>query len=368
MGVIDTVGRDATASFPSSSFLVSLVAALALAAAGPAAAGDCWVATAESPDTGLGEPTTAPRYAPLREKLDRIERTLRAEASVAALDRVRYQVHRFIGAPVAPGAPLSAQVDVYLHEPSSWQGTCGLIPEADDLAPGALEVTLNDLSPLATVAESAIDEDGLTAFFALEQTGRREGYPVYGGRVVVIAPQGVAVTVPVTVGEYLDFWGRKIDDERAGLIADDPDADPEWRAFVAQMEESDPHQAKEIRRTVAESKRRLTESAAQLGGEKSRLVAYRASLPAARLASPVAITSVSMENERFGVADAADPEGRGLVRFNPALPGSAKEGESRVRLVVLSVYLNDEETPLGEKALGWIVGGSLAPYRGLLDE
>ncbi|MBX3611617.1 MAG: hypothetical protein KF871_17110 [Hydrogenophaga sp.] len=341
----------------------ALAVALGLAAPMAALAGDCW-----APDAATATPPGVWARA-----LNHAGERMRRDPAIQAIDRVRYRLHRSVSVPQHSGAPAAAEAHVMLHGPDTWQGACGLKPEADRLHGASLSVHLNNLRAVLNPLD--IGGDAQPPFFvAPTETGRRAGHPVYDGRLLVLTVGRLPAFVPVSVGEYLQAWQRQLDHEQTttrqdaqALQADEA----QWREALAQLERSDPAAAADMRRTLAEARATARgEGASDPLGERAALRALRQSLSAARLASPAYVSSAAMERQRFGIARADEPGAQALVRVNPALWQGARPGD--VRVVALEVYLNRSEafdhpdTPLQAAARGWLSRVDPAIYADLL--
>lgn len=349
--------------------------AMACLAAGlliqPAQAGDCWVGTIENPVTGFGDATTGKRYAALRQTLLKAEAAQRADASLNAIAKVRYQLHRYIGAPDHPGAPLTAKSSVYLHKPDAWAGQCGLKPWADTVHFANLEVQFNTLSAL----ESGAQLTNPHFIREPEITGRNGGYPIYENRVLVLTAGGIPPFVPVTVGEYLDDWQRqlKAGREEARANAQDGPDPAEMAAYVKQLRKTDPKAAADLQKSLDELVRVAANGDPRLDAEWNELQHLRASLSPAERARPVYLTAEAMERWRFGYAKANDKGARKLVKVNPAL-WAGKSSEHAVRVVTLEVFLNKPDTFIVEDdahqaaARDWVKRVNVGPYQAMLTK
>jgi hypothetical protein len=341
---------------------------LSLTLAGPALAGDCWVDTVDD-----GSEINMPMNAGLRTKVLQAEQALRADAGINAIDRVRYQAHRFIGyQPLYPGAPLAAHVDIYLHKPRSWAEGCSLREYADEISFASLNLTLNDLGALASLGGDSFTEEDLGAFLEPPLTGRRDGYPIYAHRVLLITPPGIEPLTPVSVAEYLDFWERRLTADAEQMTAD-AQPDGEWLAYIAQLEQSDPQQAAELRQTLSEGAVTLGQGQTLVTEQLQRLRQRRDSLSPAQRRAPVYLTSEAMEREPFGYATAPGAGAQRLVRVNPVLWQGARSSQS-VRSVILRIgvsaggpFDNGDRDPQTDQASAWFDATDLAPYRALLD-
>ncbi len=342
---------------------------LTLALPGLSCAGDCWVDTVDD-----GSEIDSPMNAGLRAKVLQAERALRADRGINAIDRVRYQAHRFVEyQPLHPGAPLSAHVDVYLHKPRSWAAGCALREYADEISFASLNLTLNSLGELASLGGDSFTEEDLGAFLEPPLTGRRDGYPVYAHRVLVITPPGIEPLTPVSVVEYLDFWERRLTADAEQMTAD-AQPDGEWLAYIAQLEQSDPQQAAELRQTLSEGAVTLGQGKSLVTEQLQRLRQRRDSLSMAQRRAPVYLTNEAMEREPFGYATAPGAGAQRLVRVNPALWQGARSSQS-VRSVVLRIgvsaggpFDNGDRDPQSDQASAWFDAIDLAPYRALLDQ
>lgn len=338
----------------------------ALSSIGPAAAGDCWLPSVDN--------AVDAREGRLQEALRAAEAAQRADAALNAIANVRYQLHRTLSMPAHPQAPASAESYVMLHKPEAWAGTCGLQPWADDVHFASLTVHLNSLRPLVDPAAGGYDAD--TEFFlAPEVTAQQGGYPVYERRVLVITPDGVPPFVPVSVGEHLDAWQRRLQDERtqargdAAALADDP----EWRAYIQNLERSDPQTAAELRASLDEAARLAQDGHPVLQTEWDELQRQRAALDADARRQPVYLSAASMAQYRFGYAAASEDGARPLVKVNPALWAGAG-GTQDIRVVALEVLLNASDTFAREDdadqaaARAWLSQVDVRPYRALLTD
>ncbi len=344
-----------------------VLSALLLAPIASAQAGDCWVKTLENKVTGHGDATAGKRYAALRQALMKAEAVQRSDAAINAIPGVRYQVHRYIGVPYHPGAPLSGDSTIYLHKPDAWAGQCGLKPWADNVHFASLEVELNNLRALEGPADGGVALTDTRFFYEPEITARRGGYPVYDNRILVLTAGGMAPFVPVTLGEYLDDWQRKLEDEKTQSQGDGQGAvqDQEWQAYIKQLRKSDPKAAADLQKSLDEAARM---AAADFGvdGEWRELQRQRKSLGAAQLAQPVYLSAGAMERYRFGHARPDDAGARKLVKVNPAL-WSGKRGGQAVRVVTLEVFVNDAESAEQAGIGSWLERVDVAPYRALLE-
>lgn len=223
--------------------VATLTATLALASFA-ARAGDCWVASARPPASG---------HATLERVLDAAEAAQRADTAINAIPDVRYRIHRHVDAPAYQGAPRAAVSYVMLHQPGSWAGSCGLVKWADNVHFASLSVHLNDLRAVRT-SDASSGLPGLDAFFEPEATARSAGATIYEDRVLVITHAGVAPFVPVSVGEYLDAWARRITDEQAQMRGEAaPHEDPQWKRHLAELRRTDPQAAAELERAMHEA-------------------------------------------------------------------------------------------------------------------
>lgn len=347
-------------------FASVLAATLALCAAA-VQAGDCWVAGVDE-----GDRIGVAANATLRNKLQRAEQALRGDGAVNAIRDVRYQAHRSIEWESRhPGAPLAAEVNIYLHQPDSWEGKCGLKGYADDVHFAALSVDLNMLGALVALSPGQLDE--WDAFIEPPSSGRRDGYPIYGDRVLVLTPAGIAPLAPVSVGEYLDYWERKLVADAENLDEED-DTVAEFRAYIAQLEISDPKLAGEFRATMQDGAQRKMQTQTMNDADLRALRAKRKSLSASQRAEPAYLSSEATDQSRFGYAKAGDHGAQRLVRINPALwRGSNNAQQVRsVTLVVglsrLDTFDNHDPDPQIDQITDWVKTVDVRPYRELLDQ
>ncbi len=335
----------------------------------PVHAGDCWVPAVDDGDRiGVAD------NAVLREKVGRAEAALRADRAANAIRDVRYQAHRSIEwEPRHPDAPLAAHVHAYLHKPDAWQGKCSLKGYADDVHFATLDVELNDLTELVNLAESSFAQDGFDAFYEPPLTGRREGYPIYANRVLVITPPGVAPLVPIHVAEYLDFWERKLGSDADTMTADSA-PDSEWLAYIKQLESSDPGQAAELRKSLQEGAATLAQGHGETSVQLQRLRKLRASLSEAERNAPVYLTGEAMARDPFGYAKPTDLGAHRLVRINPALWRGVRSTQVvrsvalRVGLSRIDTFDNHDADASTDQVLAWLGAVELAPFRELSEK
>ncbi len=355
-----------------------LFGTLALLVSAEAQAGDCWVQTLENPVTAYGDAPSAARYRGLRQSLFKAEGVLRQDAALNAIPQVRYQAHLFMDKPLHPGAPMAASASVYLHQPKSWAGKCGLQSWADRVHYASLQVSLNTLRAISTQGQVL---EGSGFFMAPHQTGQRQGYPLFEGRVLVLTPHGVQPFVPVTVGEYLEAWTRQLQKERGESAAQAREVtdNQEMKSYIRQLKKTDPKTAAELQASLDELER---QSAGQRdpGGEWAALQQHKISLTAEQGRQPVFLNAEGVEPYRFGYVSSGAAGARAVVKLNPALWSESGRGarngatNQAVRVVVLEVYLNHselfegEESPESAAALGWLAQVNVEPYRALLGE
>lgn len=196
--------------------------ALALIAVSPAAeAADCWTTTIVEPRTGYGEAISLPRYARLRQAANAAEQTLREDSALAAINNYRFQLRQSFNMVEEHGRAYTGQVWLRLHAPDVWAAGCTVRQgEADYLNHYAIEINFNAVSDLIA-ASGADGEEGEPLIVNLtpdavrlyEQTGviRTVGEGVRGFRA-----DGGRVLVPLTVGEHLALWERRLQ----AMIAD----------------------------------------------------------------------------------------------------------------------------------------------------
>lgn len=177
---------------------MALLAGGGLAAGRAPASIDCWVAPRVQPTTGYGDALAAPRHAAMRQRLQRALELLQADAALQALPGLRLQAKAFLGAPAEPVPLAQAEVSVGLHRAAVWgRSGCTLDQaRADYVVPVELGARFNDPAPLLQLLESPLS--ALEAGFFPEPpvTGRLQGLPVYGGRVLLLGPPGVDPLLP----------------------------------------------------------------------------------------------------------------------------------------------------------------------------
>ncbi len=342
----------------------------------PASAGDCWAPTRENPVTGYGDATTAKRYAPMRRALLQVEAAQRSDPGINAISRVRYQVHRYIGIPAHPGAPLSGKSAIMLHKPGAWAGRpgdCQLKPSADRTHFASLTVALNNLTGLSGLTDNGLDT--LQAFFEPALTGHQDGAPIFENRILVMTAGNVPAFVPVTVGEYLDHWNKRLQAEQAQARKDGQSLaeDGEWKAYIQELRKTAPKTAAELQKTLVDAAHLATEGSSEIQGEWAALQRQRAQLTKAQRAQPVYLSAEASDQYRFGYAQPGAEGARKLVKINPAL-WAGKPSVQAVRVVTLEVFLNrpeifqtDDDAEEAE-ARAWLKRAALAPYRRLFGE
>jgi hypothetical protein len=297
-----------------------LAALLAGTIGATVARADCWVPARVQATTGYGDPIAAPRHAAMRQRLQRAQALLEADPRLNAIDGVRLQVKGFLGAPADPVPLAQAHATVGVHRPPVWgPRPCTLDQgRADYVVPIELGARFNDLAALWQLSPSpqAAAKDG---FFPLPPvTGRVRGEPIYGGRVLLLAPQGVPALVPHTVADHLRHWERE-------LTALDPD-----------------------------------------GAELAALRAHRQRLSPESLRAPVALGAPTSPSEALWTYHAVGTPGtQPMVRANPALWRG--QPESALRLISLDVWINNEGDALTGYAEAWLLGLDLTSWRALLQ-
>ncbi len=198
--------------------------ALALMAAAPEClAADCWTSTMIEPRTGYGEAITAPRYTRLRQAANAAEQSLRADPALEALDGYRFQLRQSFNMVEEHGRAYTAQVWLRLHAPRVWSNGAGCAVrqgEADYLNQYAIEINFNAVAEVIATSGAAGEEgEPLIANLSPEavqlyqSTGliRTVGQGLRGFRA-----DGGPVLVPLTVGEHLALWERRLQ----AMIAD----------------------------------------------------------------------------------------------------------------------------------------------------
>lgn len=351
--------------------LKRLLAALVLAQigiGGYAMAGDCWVKTVENPSTGFGEPTGAQRYAAMRARLVKLDAIQRADPVINAIAQVRYQVIRYIDQQLHPGV-LAAHSSVWLHTKDNWKGACGLSQNAEQAHVAALDVRLNDLSMFMHGEPVDQIKRGLVYFEEPRQTGQAGGFPIYDGHVLVMTSGGVAPFVPLTLGEYLDDWHRKLQAERGQVMeagAAVKSQEQEALAFARQIEKTDPQAAAEIRENLKKA-RELASGGGdpRSAAEWNELQRRRASLTPAQRQLPVYPRPGEEAQFPFDYETGAPRGGRRLVKVNPALWKGVRS-ESEVRTVVLQSFANDQQDAVARMIEHWPAKVEVAPYQALL--
>lgn len=296
------------------------LALLAAPAGASAALVDCWVPARVQATTGDGDAITAPRHAPMRQRMQRAQALLESDARLNAIAGVRLQVKGFLGAPADPVPLAQAAVTVGVHRPPVWGPTGCTLDQAraDHAVPIELGARFNDLAALWQLLPSpgSAARDGF--FEQPPVTGAVQGEPVYGGRVLLLAPPGVPPLVPHTVADHLRFW-------------------------EAQLASLDP-QGTELR-ALRDHRRRLAASALQ---------------------APVALGApASLGEPPWTYHPVGTPGTRPMVRVNPAL----WQGQPRhaLRLLSLDVWINHEGDALTGAAEAWLQGLDPAPWRALLQ-
>lgn len=334
-------------------------------------AGDCWVESIENKTTGFGDATATARYAGLRGSLLKADALLKADSAINAIQNVRYQVHRYIGASYHPGAPFSGQAMAYLHKPDMWLGKCGLRSGADIVHFVEIGVNLNNLRSLE---EPAIGDDALAATKFIHQPkhiAERGGYSIYegsaGNRILVMTAGNVPPFVPVTVGEYLDYWHRSLKQEREESRSNMQESadDREWRSYITQLRKTDPKAAAELQKSMDEAAHLTRDGAPESNAEWDELLRLKAALSPTQRARPVYLTSGSVERYRFGYAQANEEGAIALVKVNQVL-WAGKRNTSEVRVVTLEVQIQDGESTRNSGADRWLDRVDVQPYLELL--
>ncbi|AMW03853.1 hypothetical protein [Gemmatimonas phototrophica] len=167
--------------------------ALALLSAGL----DCWAPTVVQTASSL---SAAERtgVAPLTHTLDRAEQLLRGNTHINALSGVRARLHRFIGHPASPGAPLMADASVWLHRREElWGPQCTLRSGADYTSHAMLSAHVNQLDALFGLLENPQEVTERGTFPPPVVTDSVQGHPIYAGRVLLLTREGVPPLVPV---------------------------------------------------------------------------------------------------------------------------------------------------------------------------
>lgn len=281
---------------------------------------DCWVPARVQATTGYGDAIAAPRHAALRQRMQRAQALLEADPRLNAIAGVRLQVKGFLGAPADPVPLAQASATVGVHRPDVWgPRPCTLNQSrADYVVPIELGARFNDLAALWQLLPSpgAAAKDGF--FPQPTVTGEVQGEPVYGGRVLLLAPPGVPALVPLTVADHLRHWERE-------LAALDP-----------------------------------------AGPDLAALRAHRQRLSPAALQASVALGALSALNEAMWAYQAVGTPGtEPMVKLNPELWRGQPEGA--LRLISLDVWINNEGDALIGAAEAWLQGLDLAPWRALLQ-
>lgn len=341
----------------------SLAIVCLLLAATAVQAGDCWVPTVEG--------NADQRESALYRSLLAAEAAQRADAAINAIRAVRYQVHRSISVPMHARAPRSAESYIMLHKPDGWAGDCGLQPWADEVHYASLTVHFNDLRSLEGQLEAGTDIAELHPFYEPEITAYRAGFPVYENRVLVITPEGMPPFVPVTVGEYLDLWQRRLQAEQEQVRANGAELanDTEMQAYIDRLHVTDPHTAADLQASLDEAAHMAATGA--VGDEWAALQRLRASLDPETRARPVYLSAVASEPYRFGYAELGSEDARKLVKVNPAL-WAGLHSDQDIRVVALEVHLNggdafaDEADVYQSEAQAWLSHLDVHPYRRLL--
>lgn len=336
-------------------------------------AGDCWVSTAENRETGFGDAITAPRHVSLRAALHQTEAALKADPVINAIQSARYQQHLYIGVPYHAGAPMAAEVVIFLHKPEMWTGRCGLKPGADIVHFAELAVGLNDLTGLGAKAEiGGGDLSDAKFFIEPKQVGERDGAPIYendaGNRMLLMTHGGRPAFLPVTVGEYLDDWHARLKVERDEMRRNlQPLAeDQAWRSYIAEMRRSDPKEADALQREMDEAARLAQQGDPHSNEEWDALQRLRRTLKPAQRGQPVYVSSAAVERYRFGYVTERAEDAVKMVKIDPAL-WAGKHGDNEVRTVVLQVRAQDGESTRNSGADRWLERVDLRPYRTLLE-
>ncbi len=316
----------------------------------PALADVCWLDSLDNTE----DPSRIAEAPDLHRLLMKIDALQTRNGVLRNLPGTRLRNQVFLGFPWTPGGPRSGSVAVHLYAADSWQGDCGLKPEADRLITGSLTVSVNDPRVGFTAQPSHRDEVD-TFYPAPRRTDTVGGHPMFDdNRVVIHAPKNEPWQA-VTVEAFLAFKERELEKQlqeterdSAALSSDDTFDDAEIEAQYQQLKEFDAEQAEAFLRSMNDMRRMYAglqgEHAGMLGEHEQAVVddlkalrQLRDSLTPEQRRAPVRLGS-----GRFELAEDSDPQDRQLVRLNPALADGRGDPQA-IRLIVVDIYANRSE-------------------------
>jgi len=190
---------------------------LALILTTPSAeAGECWAPSRNNGSTGTGESRSAAKFARLNAALTKAEAMMREDAALNAIDGVRLQANPSITYIDNDQPTYTGTVWVTLNEPGVWaESGCGLKQgEADYFHKYAASISFNQLTDIISDA-GAQGEPGEPVIANMQPEAvelfRKTGViRTLGQGVHAFRPDGGQVLVPLTVGEYIDMWDKRL--------------------------------------------------------------------------------------------------------------------------------------------------------------
>jgi hypothetical protein len=282
---------------------------------------DCMIPTRERVSTLPGP--TSPVLAPFRRLVIAAEEIVkRNEVFLTGVRPIR--VRTTIDYDEA--RPRAAIVNTVAYNEGAWvTDRCAVIPQADrggGISDGGIHLVIND--PRSFLG--AADNDGvLESFQEPVLTGQVGGFPEYGGMYILIGAPNIVPWIPVTVAEALDREARRLARVQADWAGEKT---REWlteekiQQSYELMKKIDAAAAEtnrtamlgilkeeQVRRPKMEAARDV-EIAAQLDDLRT----YRASFSTEQLQ-----TQARMGVFPNGTARVDDPNGRPLVKVDPAL-------------------------------------------------
>lgn len=182
-----------------------------------AIAGECWAPSRTDKTTGTGELLSAPKFARLNAAIEKAEGMMREDTALNAISGLRFQANPSITYLDNEHPVYTGEVWVTLNEPDVWAGPgCNLKQgEADYFHKYAASITFNQLSDIIGNS-GAQGEPGEPMIVNMQPDAidlyKRTGViRTVGQGVRAFRRDGKPVLVPLTVGEYLAMWEKRLD-------------------------------------------------------------------------------------------------------------------------------------------------------------
>lgn len=316
---------------------------------------NCWAADHyQAPDPAVAKSAPVDLW---KQDLDLAGEILKKIPTLQVIPDTRMRLNKYLGYRPMPGFGHTARVSAGLYPPRAWEGECGLNKHAERINRGHLHITFNEPRDIFGYMSHAVKDSALTAYIEPEIAESIDAETIYRHRAVILTPGHISPWIAVSVDEFLQYKLREAEADLAEIqqtleeMLHPEDPGDESEAMLRELEKTDPAQAQELRKIIAETRRQteagiaaalpeIQRQVAEKRRQRDDLIAYREALPAGERSAP-AYLEAAIGQGRYGLATERSKSRGKLVKINPALC----EGENarrRIQLIVVQPFANDD--------------------------